>query len=335
MKKGLFVVWGALLMGLPFVMGCDQSATELEATAPTGVSSEEEAIRYFAANDEFVLNDEQTLDDQSLEPFDYGTFGKITAEITPLRFGRFITGVSRTIDVDFDTGDTIAVAHVTKEVTGVLKIRGIGAAGDTVIVEKPFADTFVRNIIFKRIARETRRFWMNWLPVASSLVEGGSSPSSNITITELTVYLPNGGTVVVTDPESYFLRYRWVNLFQGGRIGSPVFPGWNNDVPEFFAGQPMKLQVKLESAALDTDIVVLRYGFGFGYKRRVRLDMVSEEITDGLYTRVYETSQTRPVFCHFHRGFFNMAVVGMTKETLFDDVAPYAVSIWGVPYRVL
>ena len=335
MKKGLFVVWGALLMGLPFVMGCDQSATELEATAPIGVSSEEEAIRYFAANDEFVLNDEQTLDDQSLEPFDYGTFGKITAEITPLRFGRFITGVSRAIDVDFDTGDTIAVAHVTKEVTGVLKIRGIGAAGDTVIVEKPFADTFVRNIIFKRIARETRRFWMNWLPVASSLVEGGSSPSSNITITELTVYLPNGGTVVVTDPESYFLRYRWVNLFQGGRIGSPVFPGWNNDVPEFFAGQPMKLQVKLESAALDTDIVVLRYGFGFGYKRRVRLDMVSEEITDGLYTRVYETSQTRPVFCHFHRGFFNMAVVGMTKETLFDDVAPYAVSIWGVPYRVL
>ena len=57
MKKGLFVVWGALLMGLPFVMGCDQSATELEATAPIGVSSEEEAIRYFAANDEFVLND--------------------------------------------------------------------------------------------------------------------------------------------------------------------------------------------------------------------------------------------------------------------------------------
>ena len=38
---------------------------------------------------------------------------------------------------------------------------------------------------------------------------------------------------------------------------------------------------------------------------------------------------------HFHRGFFNMAVDAMTNETLFDDTAPYSVSWWGAPYRVL
>jgi hypothetical protein len=335
MKKALFVVWGALLVALPLVTGCDQSATEPEQTAPVGVSNEEEAIRYFAANDDFVVNDEETLDDQSVEPLDYGTFGKIGADITPLRFGRFVTGMRKTVEVDFETGDTIAVAHVEKEVTGILKIQGINADGDTATYEKPFADKFVRNIIFKRIARETRRYWLNWLPVASSLVEGGTVPTGNINITELTVYLPNGETIVVTDPETYFLRYRWVRMFQSGKSDVPQFEKWDKDVPEFNAGEPMKLQVKLASAGADPDVVVLRYGFGFGQKRRIRLEMVSEELNGSLYERTYETSRVSPVFCHFHRGFFNMAVVGMTEETLFDDVAPYAVSIWGVPYRVL
>ncbi|MGB5872643.1 MAG: hypothetical protein WBG80_15020 [Bacteroidota bacterium] len=335
MKKALFVVWGALLVALPLVTGCDQSATEPEQTAPVGVSNEEEAIRYFAANDDFVVNDEETLDDQSVEPLDYGTFGKIGADITPLRFGRFVTGIRKTVEVDFETGDTIAVAHVEKEVTGILKIQGINADGDTATYEKPFTDKFVRNIIFKRIARETRRYWLNWLPVASSLVEGGTVPTSNINITELTVTLPNGETIVITDPETYFLRYRWVRMFQNGESGAPQLDRSSGDVPEFNAGEPMKLQVKVESAGADPDVVVLRYGFGFGHKRRLRLEMVSEELNGGLYTRTYEISQSRPVFCHFHRGFFNMALVGMTEETLFDDVAPYAASIWGVPYRVL
>jgi len=335
MKKALFVVWGALLVALPLVTGCDQSATEPEQVAPAGVSNEEEAISYFAANDDFVLNDEQTLDDQSVEPLDYGTFGKVGAEITPIRFGRFVTGVTKTVEVTFEPGDTIAIAHVEKEMSGILKIRGINADGDTATYEKPFADKIVRNIIFKRIARETRRYWLNWLPVASSLIEGGTIPTSNINITELTVYLPNGETIVVTDPETYFLRYRWVRMFQNGQPDAPQLEKMQRDVPEFNAGEPIKLQVRLESGAADADIVVLRYGFGFGHRRRIRLEMVSEELNGGLYTRTYQTSVITPLFCHFHRGFFNMAVVGMTKETLFDDVAPYAVSIWGVPYRVL
>ena len=337
MKKALFVAWGALLVALPLVTGCDQSATEPEQAAPAGVSNEEEAIRYFAANDDFVLNDEETLDDQSVEPLDYGTFGKVGAEITPLRFGRFITGITKTIEVNFEPGDTIAIAHVEKEMRGMLKIMGINADGDTATYEKPFTDKLVRNIMFKRIARETRRYWLNWVPVATSLIEGGTTPESNINITELTVYLPNGETVVVSDPESYFMRYRWLRLFQNGESDAPQLERWrwSWDVPEFNAGEPIKLQVKLESAGADPDVVVLRYGFGFGNKRRIRLEMVSEELNGGLYMRTYETSQASPVFCHFHRGFFNMAVEGMTKETLFDDVAPYAVSVWGVPYRVL
>ena len=43
-------------------------------------------MKYFAQNDEFVVNDEVTFKDEEVQPFDYGTFGKIDAAVTPLAF---------------------------------------------------------------------------------------------------------------------------------------------------------------------------------------------------------------------------------------------------------
>jgi hypothetical protein len=52
---------------------------------------------------------------------------------------------------------------------------------------------------------------------------------------------------------------------------------------------------------------------------------------NGTFTRQFEIHW--PV--HFHLGFFNAGVDALTKETLFDDQAPYSVSWWGIPYRVM
>ena len=326
MKKSLVGSLVAFALVLPLLAGCDQTTEPIES-APAGVATEVEAMKYFAANDEFVVNAETTLDDGEVAPVEFGTFGKIDAEITPLRFGRFITGMTKTVEIEIEPGDTIAIAHVTRTVTGVLRIRGVNAVQETVLVEKPFTDQSVRNVIFKRVARETKRYWLNWIPVATSLVKGGTiSPASNVNITKMVLTLPDGSTIEITDPEQYWLRYRWKYMFRHQQC--------SNDVPEFQAGQPVKLQVTVESAAADTDIVVLRYGYLGLNKRRTRLEIVSEEMSGGLYTRVYQISQTHPHYMHFHRGFFNMAVDAMTKETLFDDSAPYSVSWWGVPYRV-
>ena len=57
-------------------------------------------------------------------------------------------------------------------------------------------------------------------------------------------------------------------------------------------------------------------------------------MANGTYTRVYEVSRTVPLFMHANRGYFHMGIDAMTKATLFDDVAPYAVSWWGIPYKV-
>ena len=98
-------------------------------------------------------------------------------------------------------------------------------------IEKPFSDQSKRNVIFKRVNRETKRFWLNWVPVASSLVEGGTvAPNNLIDISKMEFFLPDGSTISVTDPQKYYMRYKWLRLYDGGQT----------DMPEYSNGQPVK-----------------------------------------------------------------------------------------------
>jgi hypothetical protein len=324
MKKSLlFLLSASLLAGL-FVSGC-QKDDGLNDQAPLGVTNEEQAMKYYATNDEFVANEEETFADKSAETFDYSTFGKVDAAVTPLRWGRLITSVTRNVSSTIQPGDTLSISLVEKTITGTLKIRGLNANKDTVTIDKPFVDTSTRKVVFKRVNRDTRKFWRNWVPVATSLVNGGTVASTpSVKITKLQFVNPNGDEVIVTNPNDYYLRYRWLKLFTGGQ----------KDVPELIAGQELKIIVTLESTSPDTDLVALRYGAGNGQKKRARLTMTSEVNSNGTYTRIFEIARTAPKFVHFHRGFFHMGVEVMTKATLYDDMAPYAVNWWGVPYRV-
>ncbi len=321
MKKSLATLWTAMAMVGLLVTGCN-NGNDPEESAPSGVTNEQSARQYFATNDEFVKNDEQTIDDQEVQPTDYGTFGKIDANITPLRWGRFVRSVVRTVTRDsVAPGDSIAFVHIHKVITGTFRIRGINGNGDTVLVEKAFTDNADRNVIFRRFGRETKRFWVNWLPIASSLVDGGTiAPNNNINITQLELITRND-TVTVTDPLNFYLRYRWLGRFNQGR----------KDLPEISGGDALLIKATVVSTSPDTDIVALRFGVGTFQKRRMRMQIVSEVNNgNGTYTRVFQA----PFVMHFHRGFFHAAVDAATKATLFDDQAPYSVSWWGIPYRV-
>jgi hypothetical protein len=326
MKKSLMMFASTLALGTLLIGGCKNSTGPDEETAPVGVTNEEQAMTYYAKGDEFVTNDEVTFSDQEVQPFDYGTFGKIDAAVTPVRWGRFISSVTRTVTTTVQPGDTIAVAKIEKTIVGTLKIRALTGAGDTVTIEKPYTNSATRNVIFKRVDSSRARYWLNWKPVATSLVQGGTiAPNNTLTITKLVVNLPSGDTVTVTDPTGYFLRYRWLKLFKGGKT----------DVPELTGGQAVKLAVTVVSASADTDLVALRLGFDNGHQKRVRLALASQVNNgDGTYTRVFEVSRTSPVYMHFHRGAFHLGIEAATKATLFDDAAPYIVSWWGLPYRV-
>jgi len=329
MKKQHEILFGLAMIAGVLLTGCKDSAGPGDdEQAPAGVTNEMDAMKYFALQDEFVKNTEETISDDNLYPADYGTFGKVAAEITPLRFGRFITSVTRTATPTILPGDSIAIVFVEKEIMGVFKIRGLNGVGDTVTIEKPFTDNSTRNLVFKRVERNPRMYWRNWVPVATSLVDGGTvAPNDNIDITMVQLFLPNGDTITVTDPNSYYLRYRWLHMYDGGR----------KDVPEFSPNQRAILQATVVSTSADTDFVALRYGVGTFQKRRMRLTLVSEVNNgDGTYTRVYQTRDSgMPGFViHPHRGWFHAAVDAMTRETLYDDAAPYSVNWWGIPYRV-
>ena len=325
MKKSLATLIATCMLTGLFVAGCSKDNGPDEQ-APAGVSNEEQAMKYFAENDEFVANDEETFADNAIEAFDYGTFGKTDASITPLRWGRFVTSVTRTVTTTIEPGDTIAIARVDKNITGTLKIRALNANGDTVTIDKPFNDKSARNVIFKRVSRNTDRYWLNWVPVATSVVDGGTAaPNNLIDITKIVLTLANNEIVTITDPMKYYLRYRWLRLFNGGQ----------KDVPEFVGGQALKLEATVVSTSPDEDFVALRYGRAGLLGRRVRLTMTSETNNgDGTYTRVFEISRVAPQYVHFHRGYFHLGLDAVTRATLVDEVAPYSVSWWGVPYRV-
>jgi hypothetical protein len=323
MKKQFAMLWAMAAMAL-FVSGCSKDAgTDPGDNPPPGVTNESLARIYFANNDEFVNNDEQTIDDQDIEPTDYtiGEFGKVDTAITPLRWGRFVRQVVRTVTDTVAPGDTIAIVHVHKVITGELRIRGINPNGDTVLVQKAFTDTADRNLIFKRVGREIKRFWFNWIPVATSLVAGGTvPPNSNIAITQVQLVTP-GGTITVTDPLRYFLRYWWKHAFTRG----------DGDIPQVQSNALDTIRATIVSNSADTDLVALRFGVGTFFKRRMRMHLVSEVNNgNGTFTRVFEV----PFRGHAHRGWFHAAVDAATHATLFDDTAPYSVSWWGIPYRV-
>jgi hypothetical protein len=321
MKRSLVALWAALGLLMLLVVGCakDSGSDPQDEIAPANVTNEQSAKLELAKGDEFVKNDEITIADQDMQLMDYGTFGKVDANITPLRWGRFVTSVVVVAQDTVFQGDSISVVHVHKDITGVLKIKARNEAGDTVEIDKPFTDQSDRNIVFKRIDRNPKRFWLNWIPVATSLVAGGST-NDLIAITEIQMVSKND-SVTITDPLAYYLRYKWVRWYNRG----------NKTVPEFFGGDPVTVRATLVSSAADTDIVALRFGFNFLQRKRVHMTLVSQTLLpNGNYERVFETQW----FAHFHPGFFHVAVDALTKATLYDDTAPYSVSWWGIPYRL-
>jgi len=283
-------------------------------------------MKYFVQNDDFVNNDEAAFADNTIAPTDYDdSFAKVGAEVTPLRWGRFVTSVTRTVSDPVEYEEGMAVVLIDRTIIGVLRIKAVTGTGDTVTITKNFQDKSAKKVIFKRVARDTKKFWLNWMPVATSLVVGGTNPApagKEIRVTQ--VELSAGDFhEVVTDPLATLLRYRWLKMFTGGKA----------DVPTWALGTQITVKVTVESESDEEDLVALRHGFGrgAGHFKRTRMTKISESgPVSGFYTRVYEAQVTM----RLHPGAFHVGVDAITSETLFDDVAPYSASWWGIPYRV-
>lgn len=319
MKRKLASLWLATAMVGLLVVGCNKNTSGPdEDTPPVGVTDEQSAMKVAAENDEFVKNDELTIADQAVVATDYAYLsGFITADITPLRWGRFVTNVRRTVTVNIQPGDTLAVANVQKNISGTLKIKALRGL-DTVLIEKPFNDTAERNVLFKRIGRGPR-FWQNWIPVATSLVAGGTV-NGQIAITQISM-ISSRDSLTINNPLRFFLRYRWLRHMNGDR-----------DMLDVNASDSVTVRVTLESASPDTDLVALRFGANSAFRYRAGMRLVRQVAGGTLgYIKTYE----RKFYVHNRPGHYHAAVDVMTRATLYDDSpSSYSVSWWGVPYRV-
>jgi len=290
-------------------IGCKESVVESENLEPT---TDKAAMLKLADEDSAVLSFEPNYNEEDAMSF----LGKTEAEIYPFRVGHTVRLVNRNLDVDI-VGDT-AYGTITKTFDGKLIIAASynsGATSPDTIIKKSFTSVITKKIIYVKVAN-TRFPYRNWRVAAISLPEGGVL-SPNIDIQKLSIFLPNGDTLVIASPNNYFLA-------RG--------PGWWKQLPVIARGQVVPLRLEVYSAYSDTDFVTLTYGADKnGFHRLKKKFVMVSSVPSGIgFSKVYEQSFTPRLFI----GHFHAIINAFPKQVIFDDAASVETESWGVPYFV-
>jgi hypothetical protein len=263
-------------------------------------------------------------DDSSLTSFDYNYdeegvmdfLGKVNTDIYPFRVGQKMRLVNRTLSIDIQ--DTIAYGTLTKTFEGILFIAASydsGANKPDTLIQKPFTAVVTRNLIFKKIGNTPypRR---NWIIAAISLPEGGTQ-SPNIDLMKMTIFLPNGETLMIDSPNEYFLRRGW---------------GWWRTMPFIGRGDSVRISVELFSNYEEDDFVTLTWGANRWIKHRSKrlFDLVSSTPNGTGWDKVYEQT----FLSHQWPGFYHAIINAMPQQVVYDDSTPVETEAWGIPYFV-
>ena len=307
-----FLLAALVAVSLGAFSGCSKDntteATQTEEEFITQVSTGQET-----ASADLFSSDKDALDEGAqLKAAIKGLKKEGLAPITPLRYGRIIDNVTRSVTRPITKqGDTLVIANVKAVFTGRFVIQALSGV-DTVLVEKPYVETVERNVRFVRVAN-TRHPRLNWKLDGVSVLHGGTA-TQGIAITSLEVVTPTQ-TFTVTDPDAY-----WMQIDRSWIRRMPVL----NNVP-------VTLRLTVESAKSDSDIVTLHYQPGtFGLHHAPFL-LSSETQNGGTYTRVYEKSWT---ISGSARKYAHFMVSATTRESLLDNgTGNFSSVVWGIPYK--
>lgn len=299
-----------LLAFLSFFVACQD-----ESTVQSGPEDDKSAVTQIA------------FEDSALESFDYNfdegenpdLLGKVNADIYPFRVGHHMKLKSRILNVVFD-GDT-AYGVLTKTFDGILFIKASydsNATSPDTLIKKTFSTTVTRNVVFIKV-NNTPYPIRNWRIAAISLPQGGTQ-TTNIDITKLTAFLPNGDTLVINSPNDYYLIRQWGFWWR-----------WNH-IPVIFKNQDLTLRVELNSAYEDNDYVTLTFGADKNGMHRIKkaFELVSSNFNGTYYEKVYERTLT-PSAQH-PIGFHHAIINAMPFQVVNDDATPVELESWGVPY---
>ncbi len=373
-------ILGIFLFLIFSVSGCKNEDSIVQ---PTGSTDLHQAFEKIADNDQAVQSFEANYNEEQAISLADSQLGK---GLYPLKVGQRMELVDRQLSIDY--GDSTAIGTLTSTYNGELIIVASftpptdGIRPPDTTVTKNFSTVITRKIQFVKVDN-TGDNLVDWQISAISLPEGGTQ-TSGVTITKLTLFAPDGSTLVIDSPNDYFLERGPgnnngngpdnENVGNGNRQGSPngigaQGPGngmgdnqqgpqngngpqgsgnrMGNDqggqqgqgtngnrpmLPSFGMNQPVTIQVELESAYTDTDLVTITHGAMLGGigREKERFHLISETPSGGTFTRIFEVKW----FTNMHAGFRHAVVNAIPYQTIFDSDAQVEENTWGVPYKV-
>ena len=281
--------------------------------------SDKEALEKIVDEDESLQSFDANYDEQEAMDF---VLGKTAEEIYPVRVGQKMHLVQRNLELTFE-GDE-AFGTLTKTFEGVLFIVAASEPIDVPIdeidldvYEKSFSTVITRNLKFVKVdnTEDPRK---NWKLVAISLPVGGTL-DNNIEIESVTIYLPDGESIIITEPLEYFLS-------RG--------PSLERLVPTLAQFETVGVEVNIKSIYPEVDYVTLTHGalrVRKNIRAKRRFSYVEDyQDHDGYYYRTYKGEWVVNQFKGFKHAVINAFPWGVIK----DSVAPVESSSWGIPYIV-
>jgi uncharacterized lipoprotein YajG len=302
-----------ILGGIFFFVGCQDNLVQPTTSTAT---TDKQAIVDVINSDSLLTSFDTNYNEDGALTY----LAKTNSEIKPFKVWQKMDLVNKVVDVTY-SADT-AYAHITKTFDGTLYIAGslnLNSTEPDTVFKKTFTSVITRNAVLVKVPKEDTTK-TRWVIKAVSLAEGGT-PSSNINITKLSVFLPNGDTLSISSPNDYYLVRKWGWFWWR----------WHN-VPVIEHNKDVRIQVELTSAYADTDFVSLTYGFSKfdGERCKKRFDLVSSTDNGGVYTKVYEQTFRSNYF----PGFFHAVINAIPRQVLFDDSAAVESNTWGIPYYI-
>ena len=292
----LALLW-VLAAGL--VAGCSRNPADPVASGAGGDSGDQAEVSEAMASAPELVDDGQF---ESAEPtrLDDGVQGRMAA-IDPFYFIRKISRVETRYEIAFADTDTTgrpttAIVTVHRHLAGTFNIAA-RSDGDTVRVQKPLADHWVRRILLKRVPLARSSPWNTPLQRPRWRVAGSSdvdvtSRGATTRIVSLEIKTADRDTVIV-DPLALF-RLRQIMKFEAGQEVTLIVTTRRND-----------------------DVVVLLRG---GLRTKFTNN------GDNTYTLAWHAPP--------REGLRHAGVNALSNGTLFDDQAPYDSEAWIVPYVV-
>jgi len=268
--------------------------------------------------DDDILSFEPNYNEEEAMSF----LGKLSKTVFPIKVGQNMKLVSRTVDID--SSSETAIGTITEIFDGKLFVAASFTEPTTnfpmnkidTVITKTFSTTVTRKVKFEKVTILKAK--KNWRISAVSLPQGGTLNPS-ITITRMTVTLPDGDTIDVTSPNDYWLER---------------FPGIRHQIPVVNRGQGVKLAVEVKSLYDGEDFVSLTFGAvrGQGHHRtKAKFELVSSVFDGVYYNKVYEQTWNEVMQPMGHK---HAIVNALPAISLNDSDATVEENSWGMPYII-